>query len=114
RLGLMPVRRSVQAFLRRNLREDELTKAAIALALATLTVLAALVAGLQGHASIEAQRGKREADRIGLEALGRDSSATIQVNTAYGVYRRWFEQIERSYWAEDQQTVALNTSTAPQ
>jgi hypothetical protein len=108
------VRRSIQAFLRRNLREDELTKAAIAIALATLTVLAALVAGLQGHASIEAQRGKREADRIGLEALGRDSSATIQVNTAYGVYRRWFEQIERSYWAEDQQTVALNTSTAPQ
>jgi tetratricopeptide (TPR) repeat protein len=107
------LRRSVGGFLRRNLREDEIGKAGIAMALATLTVLAAIVAGLQGQSSIEAQRGKREADRIGLEAIGRDSSATIQVGTAYGVYRRWFEQIERADWAQNQQTIATNTDERP-
>jgi tetratricopeptide (TPR) repeat protein len=106
-------RRSAAAFLRRNLREDELGKAGIAMALATLTVLATMVAALQGQASIEAQRGKREADRIGLEAIGRDSSATIRLGTAYGVYRRWFEQIERADWAQDQQTIYTNTDERP-
>lgn len=107
------MRRSVTKFLRRNLREDDLAKAGIALALALLTVLAAIVAGLQGQASIEAQRGKREADRIGLEAIGRESSATIQIGTAYGVYRRWFEQVERADWAQNQQTIATNTDQRP-
>jgi tetratricopeptide (TPR) repeat protein len=107
------VRRSAAAFLRRNLREEELGKAGIAMSLALLTVLAAMIAALQGQASIEAQRGKREADRIGLEAIGRDSSATIQVGTAYGVYRRWFEQIERADWAQNQQTIYTNTDDRP-
>jgi len=108
------VRTRIAALLRRNLREDELGKAGIALSLALLTVLAAVVAGLQGQASIEAQRGKRDADRIGLEALGRDSTATIQIGSALGVYRRWFEQIERADWAQNQVTISANAPNRPQ
>ncbi len=110
----MSLRASAGAAIRRSLREDELGKAGIALALALLTVLAAIVAGLQGQASIEAQRGNREADRIGLEAIGRDTTSVIQIGTAYGVYRRWFEQIERANWAQNQQTVAVDSASRPQ
>jgi tetratricopeptide (TPR) repeat protein len=87
--------------LRPHLREQDLGRAGIALALALLTVLAAIVAGLQSHASTLAQQGRREADRIGLEATGQDGSSVVRVGTAYGVYRRWFEQLERSNWAQD-------------
>jgi tetratricopeptide (TPR) repeat protein len=104
----------VAALVRRNLRDDELGKAGIALSLALLTVLAAVVAGLQGQASIEAQRGNREAQRIGLEATGRNVTSVIQIGTAYGIYRRWFEQLERSNWATDQQTRAVNASNRPE
>ena len=108
------VRSRLAAVIRRNLREDELGKAGIAISLALLTVLAAVVAGLQGQASIQAQQGNREAQRIGLEATGRNASAVIQIGTAYGIYRRWFEQIERSNWASDQQTRAANASNRPE
>jgi tetratricopeptide (TPR) repeat protein len=87
-----------------HIREEDLGKAAIAVTLALLTVLAATVAGLQSHASTEAQRARREADRIGLIATGEDGSAVVRVGTAYGVYRRWFEQLERANWATDQLT----------
>ena len=110
----MSVRSRLTALLRRNLREDELGKAGIAISLAMLTVLAAVVAGLQGQASIQAQRGNREAQRIGLEATGRNASSVIQIGAAYGIYRRWFEQIERSNWASDQQTRASSASNRPE
>ena len=110
----MSVRSRLTALLRRNLREDELGKAGIAISLAMLTVLAAVVAGLQGQASIQAQRGNREAQRIGLEATGRNASSVIQIGAAYGIYRRWFEQIERSNWASDQQTRAASASNRPE
>ena len=96
-------RRPLEA-LRRHLREDDIGKAAIGLTLAVLAVLATVVAGLETQASIESQRHQREADRIGLEAAGRSSTAVIQVGTAYAVYQRWYEEIVRANWASDQLT----------
>jgi tetratricopeptide (TPR) repeat protein len=90
--------------LRRHVREGDLGKAGVALALATLTVLAAVVAGLQSHASTMAQQGRREADRIGLEATGASGSTVARIGGAYGVYRRWYEDQARSFWAADQVT----------
>ena len=103
RLAVTVVARA-RAVLAPHIREEDLGKAAIAVTLALLTVLAATVAGLQGHASTEAQRARREADRIGLMATGEDGSAVVRAGTAYGVYRRWFEELERANWATDQLT----------
>ena len=109
----MRVRRSRFLGLAPRLREPEFGKAGIALSLAVLTVLATVVAGLQAHASIEAQRGERESDRIAIEATGRDASSVVQVGAAYGVYRRWFEQLERASWASSQLTAEPNGGDAP-
>lgn len=89
-------------WLRRHLAEEDIGKAGRALALALLTVLAAVVAGLQGHASLEAARAGRIAEGIALEATGASSSHVIQVGLAYGIYRRWFEELERSAWASNE------------
>ena len=88
--------------LRRHLAEEDVGKAGRALALALLTVLAATVAGLQGHASLESGRAGRIAEQIALEATGASSSSVIQVGAAYGIYRRWLEQYERSTWAANE------------
>ena len=77
-------------------------KAGRALALALLTLLAATVAGLQGNASLESQRSARIAEGIALEATGASTSRVIQVGVAYGIYRRWFEELERSAWASSE------------
>ena len=100
-MGLTSAARGAGERVRPHLRQQDLGKAGIALTLALLTVLAAIVAGLQSHASTMAQQGRREADRIGLEATGQDGSAVLRVGNAYGVYRRWYEQLERSNWAQD-------------
>jgi tetratricopeptide (TPR) repeat protein len=110
----MSVRHRVKRALHRNLREEDLGKAAIALSLALLTVLAAVVAGLQGQASIMSAQGNRSAQAIGIQAIGDNASHVIQVGSAYGVYRTWFEQIERSNWATQQQTLAVNASNKPE
>ncbi len=96
----MSARERIATLVRRNLDEAEPSRAAIAVSLALLTVLAAAVAGLQSQAAIEFQRSQREADRIGLEATGRDAAAIVQVGAAYGVYRRWFEEEQRATWAQ--------------
>lgn len=89
--------------LRSHLAEDaDPGKAGRALALALLTLLAATVAGLQGNASLEYQRSARIAEGIALEATGAGSSRVIQVGAAYGIYRRWFEELERSAWASSE------------
>jgi tetratricopeptide (TPR) repeat protein len=85
--------------IRRHVAEEDIGKAGRALALAMLTVLAATVAGLQGHASLESARAGRVAEQIALDATGASSSSVIQVGAAYGIYRRWLEQHERSGWA---------------
>ncbi len=90
------------AAIRRHLAEQDVGKAGRALALALLTVLAATVAGLQGHASLEAARAGRVAEHLALDATGASSSSVIQVGAAYGIYRRWLEQHERSGWAANE------------
>lgn len=85
--------------IRPHVREEDLGKAASAMALALLTVLAAAVAGLQGQASLEAQRAGQIAEQIAFEAAGRDTTAVIQIGAAYGTYRRWYEELERAAWA---------------
>ena len=88
--------------LRRHVRDRDLGKAGVAMALAMLTVLAAVVAGLQSHASTMGQQARREADRIGLAATGADGATVTRIGAAYGVYRRWYEDDERTNWAADQ------------
>ena len=96
-----------------QIRDNDLGRAGVALTLALLTVLAASVAGLQSHAATEAQRARREADHAGLRATGQDGSAVIGVGTAYGAYRRWFEELERANWATDQLTRDPSRADAP-
>jgi tetratricopeptide (TPR) repeat protein len=80
---------------------EDRAKALTGLGLAVLTVLATMVAALQTDAGIRAQRGKRDADRSALEAAGREGGALLRVGTGYAVWRRWFEQVERSNSARD-------------
>jgi tetratricopeptide (TPR) repeat protein len=101
------VRRSLAGRIRAHLREDDLGKAATAIALALLTVVAALVAALQSQASVEAARGSRAAESIGTAASGDAVSQVIQVGTAYGLYRRWFEELEASAWASAERVKAV-------
>ncbi|MBM4407894.1 MAG: hypothetical protein FJ038_04675, partial [Chloroflexi bacterium] len=103
-MGLTSTARRAGERVRPHLREGDLGKGGIALTLALLTVLAAVVAGLQSHASTTAQQSRREADRIGLAATDQDASAVLRVGNAYGAYRRWYEQLERSSWARDSLT----------
>lgn len=82
--------------------DADVGKAGRALALALLTLLAATVAGLEGHASLEAARAGRAAESIGIETTGSASSHVIQVGAAYGVYRRWYEELQRAAWASSE------------
>lgn len=88
--------------LRVHLAEEDTGKAGRALALSLLTLLAATVAGMEGHASLEAARSTRLAEQIALSATGESSSNVIQVGAAYGIYRRWYEELERSAWASSE------------
>lgn len=88
--------------LRGHLAEEHAGKAGRALALSLLTLLAATVAGMEGHASLEASRSTRLAEQIALAATGASSSSVIQVGAAYGIYRRWYEELERSAWASSE------------
>lgn len=80
--------------LRVHLVENDAGKAGRALALSLLTLLAATVAGMEGHASLEASRSSRLAEEIALAATGESSSSVIQVGAGYGIYRRWYEELE--------------------
>ena len=85
-----------RALQRLPFADEDRGKALAGLALAVLTVLATMVAALQTDAGIRAQRGKRDADRVALEAAGRDGGGLLRIGTGYGVWRRWYEQTERS------------------
>lgn len=97
----MAARDRLLARVRDHLDEDDAGKASIAVTLALLTVLATVIAGLQGWASIEAARAQREADRLAIEVTGTEGTTLLEVGGAYGTYRRWFEQLERTDWARD-------------
>lgn len=88
--------------LRSHLAEEDIGKAGRALALSLLTLLAATVAGMEGHASLEASRSGRLAEQIALASTGESSSRVIQVGAGYGIYRRWYEELERSAWASSE------------
>jgi tetratricopeptide (TPR) repeat protein len=92
--------------LRASLREEDLGKAATAIALALLTVVASLVAALQAQASIEAGQRGRAAEATAARASGDDVGQVIQVGTAYGLYRRWFEELEDAAWASAERVKA--------
>lgn len=71
-------------------------KAFSGLALALLTVLATVVAGLQGDANSRAQQGKRVADRLAIEASGQAGQLQLAAGTQYSIWERWYEQVQRS------------------
>jgi hypothetical protein len=97
----MGARQRLLGAVRRHLDEDDAGKASIAVTLALLTLLATVIAGLQGWASIEAARAQRETDRLAIEITGTEGTTLLEVGGAYGTYRRWFEQLERTDWAHD-------------
>jgi hypothetical protein len=97
----MSARDRLLSAVRRHLSEDDAGKASIAVTLALLTLLATVIAGLQGWASIEAARGERDTDRLAIEITGTEGTTLLEVGGAYGTYRRWFEQLERTDWARD-------------
>jgi tetratricopeptide (TPR) repeat protein len=97
----MAARGRLVSAVRGHLSEDDAGKASIAVTLALLTVLAAVIAGLQGLASIEAARGQRETDRLAIELTGTEGTTLLEAGAAFGTYRRWFEQLERTDWARD-------------
>ena len=81
---------------------DDRANSTIAISMALITVLATGVAFLQQDASIRAGRAEREAERIGLAAVGHDVGTLVQAGTDYGVFRRWFEELQRGAWASEQ------------
>ncbi len=97
----MATRDGLVSGVRRHLSDEDVAKASIAVTLALLTLLAAVIAGLQGLASIEAARSQRDADRLAIEITGTEGTTLLEVGGAYGTYRRWFEQLERTEWARD-------------
>ena len=90
--------RFLPAVLRRLFSRDRLS-AEIAVAMAVLTLTATVVATLQQHASIESDRWGRREDEYGTEAVGKNVSTALQASTDFGIYRRWFEQLQRANWA---------------
>lgn len=82
----------------------------IGLLIALFTLAATGVAGLQQNASIEDDRANRASVLIGTEAIGGEVSRVIQSASDYGVYRRWYEELQRAAWA--QQQVAANPQNA--
>lgn len=83
----------------RRLFAKERMGAEIAIAMAILTLTATVVAMLQQQASIESDRWGRREDEYGTQAVGRNVSTALQASTDFGVYRRWFEQLQRANWA---------------
>ncbi|MFN2483832.1 MAG: tetratricopeptide repeat protein [Candidatus Limnocylindria bacterium] len=94
-----------------DLLADERSRSAIALTMALITVLATAVAFLQQDASIRSNTANREAERIGLEAVGYDVGMIVESSTDYGVFRRWFEELERQAWANQQAEAERDTET---
>jgi hypothetical protein len=74
---------------------EDRAKAFSGLALALLTVLATVVAGLHGDANSRAARGKRIADRMAVEAAGLEAASQLRAGTEYAIWERWFEQTQR-------------------
>ena len=88
--------------IRAHIQEEDRGNAGVAVALAVLTVLAALVAGLEAQASIASSLAQREADRIGMAASGQQASAVLQAGEAYGVYASWLEELQRTTFAQNE------------
>lgn len=90
--------RILPAVFRRLLSRERLSTE-IAVAMAVLTLTATAVAALQQHASIESDRWGRREDEYGSQAVGKNVSTALAASTDFGIYRRWFEQLQRANWA---------------
>jgi hypothetical protein len=82
--------------LRLPFAPEDRAKAFSGLALAFLTVLATVVAGLQTDASTQAASGKRLADRLAIETAGLVGQLQLQSGTQYSIWERWYEQVQRN------------------
>ena len=87
--------------------------ATIAFVMALLTVLATGVAGLQQDASHKDDQANRRAELIANEAVGQDVGSVVQASADYGVYRRWYEELLRTSWAQTQLQVNPLGPNAP-
>jgi tetratricopeptide (TPR) repeat protein len=82
-------------------RDDDATKAVVAVTMAFVTLAATAVAFLQQDASIQAGVAERRAQVLQTEATGTQTGSFVRSSADYGVYRRWFEHLEASNWAAD-------------
>jgi tetratricopeptide (TPR) repeat protein len=102
------------ARLRAVLAEGDSTRAFITVMLAVMTFVTSVVILMQFDASSASASAERQADAAALERSEADASGDGDQIIDYGMYRAWYEEIQRANWAAQRaQTVGGADASEP-
>jgi len=87
------------ARLRAVLAEGDPTRAFITVMLALMTFVTSIVILMQFDASAASASAERQADAAALERSEADAGGAGDQIIDYGMYRAWYEELERANWA---------------
>lgn len=97
----MALTRSRSARLRAHLADDDVGKAGITVMLALMTLVTSVVIALQFDASDRSAAAERQADAAALRRSESDARGNGDQVVDYGLYRAWYEEVQRANWAAE-------------
>jgi hypothetical protein len=93
--------RSRGARIRAHLADDDVGRAGITVMLALMTLITAIVVALQFDAADTSAAAERQADAAALRRSESDARGNGDQIVDYGLYRAWYEEVERANWAAE-------------